>query len=54
MPLIPALRRQTQADVCEFKISLIYRAEHLLLMRVKVRVCGQIPEVGQGMVKCLQ
>ena len=25
-PLIPALRRQRQADLCEFKSSLIYRA----------------------------
>ena len=26
MPLIPALRRQRLADLCEFKASLIYRA----------------------------
>jgi hypothetical protein len=25
MPLIPALRRQRQADLCEFKVSLVYR-----------------------------
>ena len=25
-PLIPALRRQRQADLCEFKASLVYRA----------------------------
>ena len=25
MPLIPALRRQRQADLCEFKASLVYR-----------------------------
>ena len=25
MPLIPAFRRQGQADLCEFKASLIYR-----------------------------
>ena len=25
MPLIPALRRQRQADVCEFEASLVYR-----------------------------
>ena len=24
-PLIPALRRQTQADLCEFEASLVYR-----------------------------
>jgi hypothetical protein len=24
-PLIPALRRQTQADLCEFKAILVYR-----------------------------
>ncbi|CAO2577223.1 hypothetical protein LEMLEM_LOCUS19 [Lemmus lemmus] len=26
MPLIPALGRQRQADLCEFKASLVYRA----------------------------
>ncbi|EGW12670.1 hypothetical protein I79_021887 [Cricetulus griseus] len=26
MPLIPALRRQRQADLCEFEASLVYRA----------------------------
>jgi hypothetical protein len=26
MPLIPALRRQRQADLCEFKASLVYIA----------------------------
>ena len=26
MPLIPALRRQRQADLCEFKAGLFYRA----------------------------
>ena len=26
MPLIPALRRQKQADLCEFEASLVYRA----------------------------
>ena len=26
MPLIPAVRRQRQADLCEFKASLVYRA----------------------------
>jgi hypothetical protein len=26
MPLIPALRRQGQEDLCEFKASLVYRA----------------------------
>ena len=25
-PLIPALRRQRQADLCEFEASLVYRA----------------------------
>jgi len=25
MPLIPALRRQRQADLCEFKTRLVYR-----------------------------
>jgi hypothetical protein len=25
MPLIPALRRQRQVDLCEFEVSLIYR-----------------------------
>jgi hypothetical protein len=25
-PIIPALRRQRQADLCEFKASLVYRA----------------------------
>jgi hypothetical protein len=25
MPLIPALRRQRQADLCEFEASLLYR-----------------------------
>ena len=25
MPLIPALRRQRQSDICEFKTSLVYR-----------------------------
>ena len=25
MPLIPALRRQRQADLCEFEASLVYR-----------------------------
>jgi hypothetical protein len=25
MPLIPALRRQGQADLCEFEASLVYR-----------------------------
>jgi hypothetical protein len=27
MPLIPALRRQRQADLCEFMAHLVYRAE---------------------------
>ena len=26
MPLIPALRRQTQEDLCEVEASLVYRA----------------------------
>ena len=26
MPLIPAFGRQRQVDVCEFKVSLVYRA----------------------------
>lgn len=26
MPLIPAIERQRQVDVCEFKASLLYRA----------------------------
>ena len=26
MPLIPALGRQKWADLCEFKVSLVYRA----------------------------
>ena len=26
MPLIPALRRQRQVDLCEFEASLVYRA----------------------------
>ena len=26
MPLIPALRRQSQVDLCEFEASLVYRA----------------------------
>ena len=26
MPLIPALGRQSQADLCEFEASLVYRA----------------------------
>jgi hypothetical protein len=25
MPLLPALRRQRQADLCEFKASLVYK-----------------------------
>ena len=25
MPLIPALQRQRQADLCEFEVSLVYR-----------------------------
>jgi hypothetical protein len=25
-PLIPALRRQKQVDLCEFKVNLVYRA----------------------------
>jgi hypothetical protein len=25
MPLIPALRRQRQVNLCEFKVSLVYR-----------------------------
>ena len=29
MPLIPALRRQRQTDLCEFKASLIYKARQL-------------------------
>ena len=27
MPLIPALRRQRQVDLCEFKASLVYKGE---------------------------
>jgi hypothetical protein len=27
MPLIPALGKQRQADLCEFKASLVYRAD---------------------------
>ena len=26
MPLVPALRRQRQVNVCDFKASLVYRA----------------------------
>ena len=26
MPLIPALRRQRHADLCEFEVNLVYRA----------------------------
>ena len=28
MPLIPALRRQRQADLCKFKASQVYRSSH--------------------------
>jgi hypothetical protein len=27
MPLIPALRRQKQVDLCEFEDSLVYKSE---------------------------
>jgi hypothetical protein len=27
MPLVPALRRQKQADLSKFEVSLVYRAE---------------------------
>jgi hypothetical protein len=28
MPLIPALRKQRQADLCEFQVSLVYRVSY--------------------------
>jgi hypothetical protein len=45
MPLIPALRKQRQADLCEFKASLVYRASfrtawqhrELLLKKKKIK-----------------
>jgi hypothetical protein len=31
-PLIPALRMQRQADLCEFKVSLVYRSSSRTVM----------------------
>ncbi|KAL6047205.1 hypothetical protein STEG23_021890 [Scotinomys teguina] len=28
MPLVPALRRQSQAELCEFEVSLVYKLTH--------------------------
>ena len=37
MTLIPALRRQRQEDLCEFKASLVYRASSSTARIVKQR-----------------
>ena len=36
MPLIPALGRQKQVDLCEFKDSLVYK-EHILGQGPKIK-----------------
>ena len=41
MPLIPALRRQRQADLCEFKASLVYRDSSRTVRAVTERPCLQ-------------
>ena len=42
MPLIPALGRQRQVDLCEFKASLVYRA------------CSRTARDGAGMFRGLE
>ena len=37
MPLIPALRRQRQVDLCEFEASLVYRASSRTVRAVTQR-----------------
>jgi hypothetical protein len=39
MLLIPALRRQKQADLCEFKASLVYRPSSRTAMTTMRKTC---------------
>ena len=39
MPLIPALGRQRQADVCEFKASLVYRVSFRTGSKATEKTC---------------
>ena len=39
MPLIPALWRQRQADLCEFKVSLVYRTSTKICSKATQETC---------------
>ena len=46
MPLIPALRRQRQVNLCEFKASLVYRASFRTARTVTTeKTCLEIPKL---------
>ncbi|EGW02466.1 hypothetical protein I79_018299 [Cricetulus griseus] len=42
-PLIPALRRQSQADLCEFETSLVYRASARTTSKATEKPCLENP-----------
>jgi hypothetical protein len=47
MPLIPALVRQKQADLCEFKASLVYRetlSQTLSPQKMGIRGAGEMAQ----------
>ena len=50
-PLIPALGRQRQADLCEFETSLVYRASSMTGSKATEKPCLEKPKKKK---ECLQ
>jgi hypothetical protein len=45
MSLIPALRKQRQVDLCEFKASLVYRASFRTARATQKKPCLEKPKI---------
>ena len=48
MPLIPAHRRQRKVDICEFEVSLVYRASSRTARAVSLRNPVSYPAPPKG------
>ena len=51
MPLIPALGRQQQVDLCEFEASLVYRASSRTSSKSTEKLCLKKPKPKQNKTK---
>ena len=51
MPLIPARRRQRQADLCELEVSLVYRVSSRTARSYTEKPCLKKPRGGRQRVK---